>query len=221
MEPTERRAQGAHYTTEKNILKVIEPPFLDDLRAEFRRLQARRDGRAVADLRRFRDKLGSLRLFDPACGCSNFLIIAYRELRTLEIDVLRETAARVKAMPLALNRVRARPSALRMAPGLRIQDDCPTGCPARCYAAGHKRVAPFPDTTSGVVSRTVDHIEKRSMPPRPVALVGVPSGDALIHPPGRTTRAPSGRARPPRASRRAACRARIRNWCNSSYRAGC
>ena len=63
-------------------------------RGEFQRLQARRDGRAVADLRKFRDKLGTLRLFDPACGCGNFLIIAYRELRTLEIDVLREIASR-------------------------------------------------------------------------------------------------------------------------------
>ena len=94
MEPADRRAQGAHYTTEKNILKVIEPLFLDDLRAEFRRLRARRDGRSMADLRKFRDKLGALRLFDPACGCGNFLIIAYRELRTLEIDVLREIASR-------------------------------------------------------------------------------------------------------------------------------
>ena len=102
MEPAERRAQAAHYTTEKNILKAIEPLFLDDLRAEFRRLQARRDGRAVADLRRFRDKLGSLRLFDPGCGCGNFLIIAYRELRTLEIDVLREIASRATATQLAL-----------------------------------------------------------------------------------------------------------------------
>ncbi len=102
MEPADRRAQGAHYTTEKNILKVIEPLFLDDLRAEFRRLQVRRDGRAVADLRRFRDKLGALRLFDPACGCGNFLIIAYRELRALEIDVLREIASRATATQLAL-----------------------------------------------------------------------------------------------------------------------
>ena len=102
MEPADRRAQGAHYTTEKNILKVIEPLFLDDLRGEFRRLQARRDGRAVADLRKFRDKLGTLRLFDPACGCGNFLIIAYRELRTLEIDVLREIASRATATQLAL-----------------------------------------------------------------------------------------------------------------------
>ena len=96
------RPGGATYTTEKNILKVIEPLFLDDLRGEFRRLQARRDGRAAANLRKFRDKLGSLRLFDPACGCGNFLIIAYRELRTLEIDVLREIASRATATQLAL-----------------------------------------------------------------------------------------------------------------------
>ncbi len=86
--------RGVPYTTEKSIRKVIEPFFLDDLRAEFRRLQARRDIRTVADLPRFRDKLGSLRLFDPECGCGNFLIIAYRELRTLEIDVLREIASK-------------------------------------------------------------------------------------------------------------------------------
>ena len=92
MEPAHRRARGAHYTTEKNILKVIEPLFLDSLRTEFRRLQARQDGRIMADLRKFRERLGTLRLFDPACGCGNFLIIAYRELRTLEIEVLRENS---------------------------------------------------------------------------------------------------------------------------------
>ena len=58
MAPAERRAQGAHYTTEKNILKVIEPLFLDDLRAEFERLRTRRDGRRRADLLRFQRKLG-------------------------------------------------------------------------------------------------------------------------------------------------------------------
>ena len=90
IEPAERRAQGAHYTTEKNILKVIGPLFLDDLRAEFERLKARRDTRAVPELHRFQQKLGTLRFLDPACGCGNFLIIAYRELRALEIEVLRE-----------------------------------------------------------------------------------------------------------------------------------
>ncbi len=90
MEPVERRAAGAHYTTEKNILKVIEPLFLDDLRTEFAQLKARRDSRRVPDLHVFQRKLGTLRFFDPACGCGNFLIIAYRELRALEIEVLRE-----------------------------------------------------------------------------------------------------------------------------------
>jgi len=90
MDPGQRRKQGAHYTTEKNILKVIEPLFMDGLRAEFERLKTRKDSRRRADLRRFQRKLGQLTFFDPACGCGNFLIVAYRELRELEIEVLRE-----------------------------------------------------------------------------------------------------------------------------------
>ena len=90
MDKDERRAQGAHYTTEKNILKVIEPLFLDELRTEFQRLRARRDNRRLPALIAFQHKLGRLHFFDPACGCGNFLIIAYRELRMLEIEVLKE-----------------------------------------------------------------------------------------------------------------------------------
>jgi hypothetical protein len=90
MNAQERRASGAHYTTEKNIMKVIQPLFLDDLRTEFSRLKDRRDtGRANA-LKAFQEKLAKLNFFDPACGCGNFLIIAYRELRTLEIELLRK-----------------------------------------------------------------------------------------------------------------------------------
>ena len=89
MDPDERRAQGAHYTTEQNILKVIEPLFMDDLRAEFEKLRSRKDSRRVSELQRFQIKLGEMRFFDPACGCGNFLIIAYRELRLLEMDVIR------------------------------------------------------------------------------------------------------------------------------------
>ena len=96
MDPVERRAQGAHYTTEKNILKVIEPLFMDDLRAEFERLRSRIGRRRIADLRKFHTKLGTLRFFDPACGCGNFLVIAYRELRLLEIEVLKEIHPRVQ-----------------------------------------------------------------------------------------------------------------------------
>ena len=90
MNPAERRAQGAHYTTEKNILKVIEPLFLDDLRAEFERLRARKDNRRRTELRAFHKRLGEMKFFDPACGCGNFLIVAYRELRELEIELIRE-----------------------------------------------------------------------------------------------------------------------------------
>ena len=89
MEPADRRAKGAHYTTEKNILKVIEPLFMDDLRAEFERARSRKDAGRRTQLLRFQEKLGAMRFFDPACGCGNFLIIAYRELRQLEIEVLK------------------------------------------------------------------------------------------------------------------------------------
>lgn len=89
MEPEERRKKGAHYTSEANILKVIGPLFLDDLRAEFERLKVRRTGRAAA-LGEFQKKLSRLKFLDPACGCGNFLVIAYRELRALELGVLHE-----------------------------------------------------------------------------------------------------------------------------------
>lgn len=86
----ERRKKGAHYTSEKNILKVIGPLFLDDLKSDFERLKARRDTGRQKALNDFHTRLGSLTFFDPACGCGNFLVIAYRELRDLEIALLRE-----------------------------------------------------------------------------------------------------------------------------------
>jgi hypothetical protein len=90
MDKQHRRAQGAHYTTERNILKVIEPLFLDELRADFQKLKERRDTGRRAALEAFHTRLASLKFFDPACGCGNFLVIAYRELRALELQVLRE-----------------------------------------------------------------------------------------------------------------------------------
>jgi hypothetical protein len=98
MNAKERRAKGAHYTTEKNILKVIEPLFLDDLRAELARIVGLKRAREQA-LRGFQAKLAALKLFDPACGCGNFLVIAYRELRTLEIEVLKALYADVFNRP--------------------------------------------------------------------------------------------------------------------------
>lgn len=84
MDPKERRNLGAHYTSEKNILKLIKPLFLDDLRAEFERIKGNKN-----QLREFQYRLSKLRFLDPACGCGNFLVITYRELRLLELDVLR------------------------------------------------------------------------------------------------------------------------------------
>lgn len=84
MNPEERRNLGAHYTSEENILKVIKPLFLDELYEEFNK--AKRSG---AQLDRFHASLAELRFLDPACGCGNFLIVAYRELRLLEIEVLK------------------------------------------------------------------------------------------------------------------------------------
>lgn len=89
MDKTERRASGAHYTTEKNILKVIEPLFLDKLRAEFAEIKDFKRNRRKK-LEEFHARLGAMKFFDPACGCGNFLIIAYRELRDLEIELIRE-----------------------------------------------------------------------------------------------------------------------------------
>ena len=88
MKDDERRQAGAHYTTEENILRVIRPLFLDDLRTELE--EARSAVNREAALTRFQDKLAGLTFFDPACGSGNFLAIAYRELRRLELEVILE-----------------------------------------------------------------------------------------------------------------------------------
>ena len=84
MDGQARRHLGAHYTSEENILKLIKPLFLDELRAEFEKLKGNRNR-----LFEFHKKLRTLNFLDPACGCGNFLVITYRELRLLELEVLR------------------------------------------------------------------------------------------------------------------------------------
>ena len=78
-----RRELGAHYTSERNILRVINPLFMDDLRQE---LEAAR--RNKPRLTALYDKLPTLQFLDPACGCGNFLVMAYRELRRFENEVI-------------------------------------------------------------------------------------------------------------------------------------
>jgi len=85
MNPQERRNLGAHYTSEKNILKVIKPLFLDDLYDQFEKAKGK-----LKKLQALHDHIASLSFLDPACGSGNFLIITYRELRQLEILLIRE-----------------------------------------------------------------------------------------------------------------------------------
>ncbi len=85
MDTTQRRNLGAHYTSEKNILKLIKPLFLDKLFDEFESVKSNTN-----KLKAFHQKIASLRFLDPACGCGNFLVITYREIRLLELAVLKE-----------------------------------------------------------------------------------------------------------------------------------
>lgn len=84
MNPAERRNLGAHYTSEKNIMKLIKPLFLDELWKEFESVKNN-----IKKLEAFHEKLSKLKFLDPACGCGNFLVITYRELKLLEIEILR------------------------------------------------------------------------------------------------------------------------------------
>lgn len=84
MNPKERRNLGAHYTSETNILKLIKPLFLDELWKEFESIKDNKN-----KLPEFHKKLSTLKFLDPACGCGNFLVITYRELRLLEFEVLK------------------------------------------------------------------------------------------------------------------------------------
>ena len=106
MNKEERRNMGAHYTSEENILKLIKPLFLDDLYAEFEELKKKAEplklgvdtAKRSDTLRRksfavrkifydFLERVGNLKFLDPACGCGNFLLVTYKELRTLENEV--------------------------------------------------------------------------------------------------------------------------------------
>ncbi|MGI4885504.1 MAG: type IIL restriction-modification enzyme MmeI [Janthinobacterium lividum] len=92
-DPVKRRNLGAHYTSEANILKVIQGLFLDELRQE---LAAAGHSRPRLDA--LHRRLSTLRFLDPSCGCGNFLVVTYRELRLLEQEILeRQFAAQVAA----------------------------------------------------------------------------------------------------------------------------
>ncbi|MFH2035121.1 MAG: DNA methyltransferase, partial [Candidatus Zixiibacteriota bacterium] len=101
MDAKARRNLGAHYTSEKNILKTIHGLFLDMLREEFIKSKG-----SIHRLQSLLSQIRGIRIMDPACGCGNFLILAYRELRLLEIDIHREIQRidKQKYMDLSLYR---------------------------------------------------------------------------------------------------------------------
>lgn len=92
MDEPERRILGAHYTSEKNIKKVIDPLFLDELHEEFAATKSSKTA-----LEKFRTKLNKLTFLDPACGCGNFLVVTYRELRLIDIEIVSKM---YKGMPI-------------------------------------------------------------------------------------------------------------------------
>lgn len=83
--PEHRGGMGMHYTSVPNIMKVIEPLFLDALYEEFEKAKM-----SKVKLQSLIDRLANLKIFDPACGSGNFLIIAYKELRKLEMKILKQ-----------------------------------------------------------------------------------------------------------------------------------
>lgn len=90
--PAARRELGEHYTSETNILKTLGPLFLDELRQKFAD-----HVHDTKELKALREELGELRIMDPACGCGNFLVVAYRALRGLDTDILK----RIRELELA------------------------------------------------------------------------------------------------------------------------
>lgn len=99
----QRRAAGEHYTSEHNILKLIKPLFLDALQAELAQI-----GKHKQRLFQFQEKLAALTFLDPACGCGNFLVVAYRELRLLELEVLKRLFNRAQTLAIGVGEFNVR-----------------------------------------------------------------------------------------------------------------
>ena len=90
MDGKERREKGAHYTEEEHIMRVIGPLFLDELHGRYdSAVKLKNSSERKRRLIALRKDMAALNLFDPACGCGNFLVLAYRELRRLELKVLK------------------------------------------------------------------------------------------------------------------------------------
>jgi type II restriction/modification system DNA methylase subunit YeeA len=96
--PDQRGGMGMHYTSVTNIMKVIEPLFLNELQEEFEKHSD--DARK---LQRLIERLRTIRIFDPAFGSGNFLIIAYKELRKLEMEIFKrlQEISKQQSLPIS------------------------------------------------------------------------------------------------------------------------
>ena len=100
----QRANLGQHYTSVPNILKTIEPLFLDDLKAQLEAAEG-----STKRLRKLLDRIAGIKVFDPACGSGNFLVIAYKELRKLEhaiLEKLQELSGDYQSQLLLESRIR-------------------------------------------------------------------------------------------------------------------
>ena len=97
----ERGALGMHYTSRPNILKVLDPLFLDSLRGQLE--EAADSGRKLLNLR---NRMARIRVFDPACGSGNFLVIAYKEMREIEAEINRRRGEEGRASDIPLTNFR-------------------------------------------------------------------------------------------------------------------
>jgi hypothetical protein len=87
--PDQRGGMGMHYTSVTNIMKVIEPLFLNDLYEELEKIEEGSSKQKEVRFKNIQQRVGDIKIFDPACGSGNFLIIAYKEMRKLEMEVLK------------------------------------------------------------------------------------------------------------------------------------
>ena len=99
--PEHRGDMGMHYTSVPNIMKVIQPLFLDELYEEFEKSKE-----SKKKLQELISRMANLKIFDPACGSGNFLIIAYKELRRLEMKILSQIDKLSKQKSFAFSEIK-------------------------------------------------------------------------------------------------------------------
>ena len=145
----ERRRIGAHYTEEDKILRVIRPLFLDELEAELNSCVT------LVSLRQFHEKLSALTFFDPACGCGNFLVVAYRELRKIETVLIQRIQDREIREAGARRRQRLSPGQL----GVNLELLCKVSV-NQFYGI---EIEEFPARIARTALYLIDHIANRQV----------------------------------------------------------